>query len=485
MNKLRWFTAQWVSVGLVFALCTMGCGSGSDDTTEPPPVPVGKLHTNEVYFTYNTDYYYDGYRIAGCDLPDCNFLTGVKVSGFTLLDNKVTKGQAPGDDKDVVYCDGDSGTLPCECKEGDHTGEGGDDGNCGFSTDDEYGYSHLRFHVGRSKSKDVGKWFQKWGKSVPLPADWDSDAKYDYQKAGFYPDKLNFVFAARVTFMVPKDDNSEDDLYISCQDMLFAQVGEKEKSGKEFETAGTKETFKIANDAKEVVLDPDEVDSWGSLDLDVGTLAADIASFFEGFKNVWFLAGARFGGFAIVNWDTFKIPSVTFKCPATNGYYYAVRVSPTFLGVGGSNDHGFEVHQIQMIDEQWADDHSVECNIPENKESVVCEYPSCQISGNSSDGGWYGGYQGQSCEETCDHVGLDCDLATTLSIGSDAENKDECWKVLESLGAEGSSAGTHTGHGNAAIGCEQWWNNDFAWVNSPETTCAAKEDKRCRACACS
>ena len=484
MNKLRWLTAQWVSVGLVFALCTMGCGSGSDDTTEPRPVPGTTIHTNTVKIEFNTGYSeVPGVMIAGCTMTDCNYLIGVKVSGFTLMDNNVTKGQAPGgDDKDVVYCDGDSGTLPCECKEGDDTGTGGDDGNCGFSTDG-YGVSQLRFRVGRSKSDDVGTWFQDWGKSVPLPADWDSDAKYDYQKAGFYPGKLNFAFAARVTFMVPKDDNSEDDLYISCQDMLFAQVGEKEESGKEFKTEGTKETFKIANDAKDVVLDPDDVDSWGSLDLDVGTLAADIASFFDGFDNVWFLAGTRFGGFAIVNWDTFKIPSVTFKCPATNGYYYAVRVSPTFLGDGGSDQNAFEVHQIQMIDEQWADDHSVECNIPENKESVVCKYP-CQISGNSSDGVWYGGYQGQSCDETCADVGLACDLDTTLSIGSGADDKKACVKVLKSLNGD-SSAEPHYGKGNAAIGCEQWWNNDFAWVSRPDTTCAAKEAKRCRACACS
>ena len=234
---------------LVFA---WGCNSGSDDTTKPPPVSGATLHTNEVYFSFNTSYYNDGYSIVGCGLPDCNFLIGVKVSGFTLLDNNVTENQAPGDQKDVVYCDGDSGTLPCECKEGDHTGEGGDHGNCGFSTD-EYGDSQLRFRVGRKKSKPVGKWFQDWGKSVPLPADWDSDAKYNYQEAGFYPDTLNFAFAARVTFMVPKDDNSEDELYISCQDMLFAQVGEKEKNGKEFETAATKETLKIAEDGEKVV----------------------------------------------------------------------------------------------------------------------------------------------------------------------------------------------------------------------------------------
>ena len=202
----------------------------------------------------------------------------------------------------------------------------------------------------------------------------------------------------------------------------------------------------------------------------------------EAFENVWFLAGARFGGFRIVEWDTFEIPSLTFKCPATNGYYYAVRVSPTFLGDGGSDDHGFEVHQIQITDKKWTDDHSVECNIPENKDSVVCKYP-CQISGNSSDGVWYGGYQGQSCEETCADVGLACDPDTTLSIGSEAKNKDACVKVLTDLKAK--PAETHYGEGNAAIGCEQWWNNDFAWVSSPKTTCEAKEDKRCRACACS
>ena len=124
-------------------------------------------------------------------------------------------------------------------------------------------------------------------------------------------------------------------------------------------------------------------------------------------------------------------------------------------------------------------------NLPELmlEVSVDCKYP-CQISGNN-DGGWYGGYQGQSCEETCADVGLACDPDKTASIGSAAKDYGACVNVLESLG--GDYAGTpHWGHGKAAIGCEQYWDSHFAWVNDPKpTTCEAKEDKRCRACACS
>ena len=118
----------------------------------------------------------------------------------------------------------------------------------------------------------------------------------------------------------------------------------------------------------------------------------------------------------------------------------------------------------------------------------------CQISGRTyeDDDGtlWYGGEPGDSCDETCaqhqlSEQQLSCDLDKTLSIGSGAGDSTACKNVLKNLNGQHSEE-THWGEGKAEIGCEQWLNNDFAWVNSPETTtCDAKEDERCRACACS
>jgi hypothetical protein len=180
-------------------------------------------------------------------------------------------------------------------------------------------------------------------------------------------------------------------------------------------------------------------------------------------------------------------------------------VSFSFTGLHGKDDRVTIKAGVTQIDIGMSSGSQaiMGCNGPDADNPVSCsikivDYSPdppdlCQISGRSyeDDDGtlWYGGEAGESCEETCaqhqlSQQQLSCDLDKTASIGSGADDYDACVNVLKSLNGQ-HSAETHYGEGKAAIGCEQWLNNDFAWVSSPETTCAAKEDKRCRACACS
>ncbi len=455
--------------------------------------PVGHtMHTN------NVSLYFADFGQKGPDLMD---LSGVRLTGFELLDDLVTDKQAP-DGSDTVYCDNDSNTLPCECKEGKDAGKGGSDGNCGFVQRDGRVAGTLSFHCGRSKTDDPGTWFMNHGKNIPLPTLLPSEESF-FKEKGIYPSEVNFAFNARLTFSVPNPDPEGDTTYISCQDMLFAQSSGKKISGQGFALTLSSDTVSIAHDATKLYLDPADVKEWAGLALDVGGLIKDILEFIFGHHNYWFLASSGSAGFHFAESAGGDLtPSLTFKCPATNGSYYAVRVATEAIFNWSEKADTFAVHGIQILEEKWTEDTDVKCT--NNKTSVTCDsdaLPSlhpvapsdlCEVSGNSyeDDDGtlWYGGNPGHSCDETCAQQQLSCDLDKTVSIGSGGSDTD-CRDMLKNLGSADHDLIRYTG-GNDPSGCGQVEPNDpthpgkFVVDADPPTTCEASHDTRCRACAC-
>ena len=453
------------------------------------------MHTNSVSLYFSDS----DFGQQGMDVMD---LSGVRLTGFELMDNNVTDGEAP-DKGDTVYCDNDDETLPCTCDEGSDAGKGESHGNCGFHQPDSRIAGTLRFHCGRDKDKSAGTWFKDHGKNIPLPTVLPSDDSF-FKDKGIYPSEINFAFNARLTFSVPNPDPDGDTLYITCQDMLFAQSSGKKIDGASFGAMLTKDTVTMAADGLGVFLDPADVKGWASLALDVGGLIGDVLKFIFKSDTYWYLSSTGSAGLhysvPVEGPDT---PSLTFKCPATNDHYYAVRVATVAVFNYTQQLDTFAFHGMQILDEKWTEDTDVKCT--NNKTSVTCDsdaLPSlhpvapsdlCEVSGNSykDDDGtlWYGGNPGHSCEETCAQQQLSCDPDKTASIGSGAEHFNDCRDVLIKLGSADHKLIRYTGGKNPS-GCGQVEPNDpdhpswFVIDADPETTCGASRGTRCRACAC-
>lgn len=325
-----------------------------------------RMHTNAVTF------YFPGFDFYGPDVMD---VSAVRVSEFELLESQVTDGQAPNG-HETLYCSTTEETFPCSCFE-DARADGQDGTTCGLHSGGPKLVSDLKIYAGRHKTKGPADWFKNRGTTIPLPAAGSATPGF-YQDKGGYPPEVNFAFKSRVTFRLPANPQQDGEaVYASCQDMLFAQSsGKKIEAGAHFAANATKDSISVGLKVGEIVTDAASVFDVFTLGLDVGEFVDALIDFLIGKESYWYLTATGSAGYsaALVETaaDEWESPSLAFKCPATNGSYYVVRIATRDIFRWSPEGAEFVVHFIQILDDRWTDDPDVDCVI-EDGTKVVCD----------------------------------------------------------------------------------------------------------------
>jgi hypothetical protein len=350
---------------LLLAAASWSCGDGPTTPNAQPPTenPRGhKHHSNTVDLEFTSAEHVGG---------DVMNLDGWYIDGFTLLDNVSTPGYAAepyafGDDnQSKTVCDPMSSVMPCGCF---GTGHGGKDGNCGHTEDS------LTFYTAREDSTEVADLFSEYGEMLPLLAIINEESEDYYGDNGAYPETLTFMFVGQVTI-------SNGSLYITCQDMIFAQTEVKDHSTAKYATKAFSSAIKAGQSAGEVIEDPVDPEGWVDLTVDLGETLEDIIDIFL-HSEPWFLAGGGDAGFSFAKSSGGNnAESVTFQCPATNGSYYAVRIGNNKIIDKGYSNHEFRIFAIHVIDKKWVRDVSTTTGCvenpvdSENPTGVLCSQP--------------------------------------------------------------------------------------------------------------
>lgn len=334
------------------------------------------IHKNTINLEFSPE--------AGNEVMELDQWTGmsrapVVISGFRLIYGVAGDGEAPGGGSELGCSKG--GATPCDCT----------NDTCGFTSDT------LWMKSGRHETdtQDIADQFASSSEyHIPimthLPK--DEEESTSFFANGAYPSLINFWFTAAVTFEVRNDDSVLT--YITCQDMKFAQTSNSKVNGENFANTAGSSTLSMADDMNDIIADPEDPMNFVKLGIDVGESVVGVLEFLFDNDNFWFLSSPASGFGLAMNaimptGHGQKEASLTFKCPATNDHYYAVRVGNKKILGEGLSDDTFVIFAIQILEEKWTEDTDVTCT--KQSHSVTCiENPKvkpdvdlCGISGNS------------------------------------------------------------------------------------------------------